>query len=94
MRWRALRRPILLAAVGLAAAGVPVHVAMASGGPVPPGGHSEVVAQSLVVFGDGEFSWKLTTLPITDAEPTPMTADPVTFVVADGPAPAVATSSR
>ena len=94
MRWRALRTPILLAAVGLAAAGVPVrHVAMASAGPVPPGGHSEVIAQSLVGFGDGEFSWELATLPITETQPTPMTADPVTFVVADGPAPAVATPS-
>ena len=30
------------------------------------GGHSEVIAQSLVGFGDGEFSWELATLPITD----------------------------
>ena len=91
--WRALRTPILLAVVGLAAA-VPVrHVASASVGPVPPGGHSEVIAQSLVGFGDGEFSWQLATLPITDTQPTPMTADPVTFVVADGPAAALATPS-
>ena len=95
MRWRAVRAPILLAAVTLAAAGVPVrHVAMASAGPVPLGGHSEVVAQSLVVFGDGEFSWELATLPVTETLPTPMTADPVTFLVADGPAPAVATPSE
>ena len=94
MRWRALRTPILLAAVGLAAALVPVRqVVVASAGPVPPGGHAAVIAQSLVGFGDGEYSWELTTLPITETPPTPMTADPVTFVVADGPAPAVATPS-
>ena len=92
--WRALRTPILLMAVGLVASGVPVrHVAMASAGPVPPGGHSEVIAQSLVGFGDGEFSWQLATLPISETEPTAITADPATFVVADGPAAAVATPS-
>ena len=58
MRWRALRAPILLAAISSAATAVPAgHVAIASTGPVPTGGHSEVIAQSLVAFGDGEFSW-------------------------------------
>ncbi len=94
MRCRALRAPMLLAAVSSAATAVPVgHVAIASTGPVPTGGHSEVIAQSLVAFGDGEFSWELAMLPITETPPTPMTADPVTFVVADGPAAAVATPS-
>ena len=93
LRWRALRTPVLLAGVGLVSAGGPLRpVAMASAGPAPLG-HSEVIAQSLVGFGDGEFSWELATLPITETQPTPMTADPVTFVVADGPAPAVATPS-
>jgi hypothetical protein len=52
-----------------------------------------VIAQSLVDFGDGEFSWRLTTTPISEPDPTKVTADPVTFVVADGPAPAVVTPS-
>ena len=83
---------ILLAAVAVAVASVPVgQVASASAGPVPAGGHSEVIAQSLVDFGEGEFSWEFAALAITDTQPTPMTADPVTFVVSDGPAAAVVT---
>ena len=92
LRWRAPRTTILMLAVGAATAAIPMgQIATASAGPAPTGGHSEVIAQSLVVFGDGEFSWQFATLPITDAQPTPMTADPVTFVVADGPAAAIAT---
>src|SRR5688572_14252858 len=61
LRCRAPRTPILLL-VGVAAAAVPVgQVATASTGPAPTGGHSEVIAQSLVEFGDGEFSWQFAT---------------------------------
>ena len=92
LRRHASSTQILLAAVAVAVASVPVgQVASASAGPVPAGGHSEVIAQSLVDFGEGEFSWEFAALAITDTQPTPMTADPVTFVVSDGPAAAVVT---